>query len=127
MNLKLKNPLAFFDLETTGIHVAGSDRRNIHFENYSQWRKGSTTERINPGIPIPPETSLIHGIYDEDVRDTPSFKELEKPLSGFSRMRSSRIQHFSFDVPMLVEEFLGATSILMFQKENLLIVKNFST
>lgn len=108
MDLKLKNPLAFFDLETTGTSV--SKDRIVEISILKIMPNGEQdlrTDRINPGIPIPPESSLIHGIYDEDVRDKPSFKEIGKTLvrflegcdlSGFNIIR--------FDVPLLVEEFL---------------------
>lgn len=110
MNLKLKNPLAFFDLETTGINIALD--RVVEISILKVMPNGEQkiyTNRINPGIPIPAETSLIHGIYDEDVKDAPLFKDLAKTiakflegcdLSGFNILR--------FDVPVLVEEFLRA-------------------
>lgn len=110
MNLKLKNPLAFFDLETTGINI--SLDRVVEISILKVMPNGDEkiyTNRINPGIPIPAETSLIHGIYDDDVKDAPLFKDLAKTiakflegcdLSGFNILR--------FDVPVLVEEFLRA-------------------
>ncbi len=110
MNLKLKNPLAFFDLETTGINI--SLDRVVEISILRVMPNGDEkiyTNRINPGIPIPAETSLIHGIYDDDVKDAPLFKDLAKTiakflegcdLSGFNILR--------FDVPVLVEEFLRA-------------------
>lgn len=110
MNLKLKNPLAFFDLETTGINI--SLDRVVEISILKVMPNGEEekyTSRINPGIPIPNETSLIHGIYDDDVKDVPSFKDIAKTvakllegcdLSGFNILR--------FDVPVLVEEFLRA-------------------
>lgn len=108
MKLKLKNPLAIFDLETTGINIALD--RVVEISILKVMPNGDQeiyTKRINPGIPIPTETSLIHGIYDEDVKDAPLFKDVAKTLvkflegcdlSGFNILR--------FDVPVLVEEFL---------------------
>lgn len=110
MNLKLKNPLAFFDLETTGISIVHD--RVVEISILKVLPNGDEEKRtdiINPGIPIPEETSLIHGIYDDDVKDAPQFKDIAKTLvkflegcdlSGFNILR--------FDVPMLVEEFLRA-------------------
>lgn len=80
MKLNLKRPLAFFDLEATGTNV-GTDRIveisiiKLHPPNGSQ--EEVRTWRINPGMPIPLESSLIHGIYDEDVKKEPFFKEVE--------------------------------------------------
>lgn len=108
MKLKLKNPLAFFDLETTGTNVSNDRIIEVHIIKMKP--NGESEEknlRVNPQIPIPEESSLIHGIYDKDVKDLPPFKaiarELHKflegcDLSGFNIIR--------FDVPMLVEEFL---------------------
>jgi DNA polymerase-3 subunit epsilon len=108
MKLKLKSPLAFFDLETTGINI--SKDRVVEISILKVMPNGDEekyTSRINPEIPIPLETSLIHGIYDDDIKDAPLFKDVAKmlvkflegcDLSGFNILR--------FDVPVLVEEFL---------------------
>jgi DNA polymerase-3 subunit epsilon len=110
MNLKLKNPLAFFDLETTGINVATD--RIVEIAVLKVMPNGEQikfVERINPTVPIPIESSLIHGIYEEDIKDKPTFKQIAKnlakllegaDLAGFNIIR--------FDVPLLVEEFLRA-------------------
>ncbi len=110
MNLKLRNPLAFFDLETTGINVATDRIVEIAvLKIMPNGEQHKYVEKINPTVPIPLETSLIHGIYDEDIKDKPTFKQIAKnlakmlegaDLSGFNIIR--------FDVPMLVEEFLRA-------------------
>jgi len=110
MDLKLRNPLAFFDLETTGTSVSKDRIVEISIlKVMPNGEKFSKTERINPGIPIPAETSLIHGIYDEDVKDKPAFKEIGKNLARF--LEGCDLSGFNiirFDVPMLVEEFLRA-------------------
>lgn len=110
MNLKLKNPLAFFDLETTGINISRDRVVEISIlKVFPNGEKEKRTDLVNPGIPIPDETSLIHGIYDKDVKDAPTFKDIAKALiiflegcdlAGFNILR--------FDVPVLVEEFLRA-------------------
>lgn len=108
MQLKLKNPLVFFDLETTGIN-ANTDRivEISYLKVYPNGNEETKTFRVNPGMPIPKEASDIHHITDEDVANSPSFKEIGKTiakdiegcdLAGFNSNR--------FDVPMLVEEFL---------------------
>jgi len=110
MKLKLKNPLAFFDLETTGINISRDRIVELSIlKIYPNGNEESRTEMINPGIPIPTETSLIHGIYDEDVKDAPLFKDLAKNLVKF--LEGCDLAGFNilkFDVPMLVEEFLRA-------------------
>jgi DNA polymerase-3 subunit epsilon len=108
MKLNLKRPLAFFDLETTGINV-GSDRI-VEIAILKAMPDGSEeikSMRINPEMPIPLHSSLIHGIYDEDIADAPTFKAVATELSDFigdadlAGYNSNR-----FDIPVLLEEFL---------------------
>ena len=110
MNLKLRNPIAFFDLETTGLNIA-TDRivEICILKIMPNGEKILKTERINPTIPIPIESSLIHGIYDQDVKDKPTFKHIAKTYAQF--LEGADLAGFNvikFDVPMLVEEFLRA-------------------
>ena len=107
MQLKLKNPLAVFDLETTGTNV--SKDRIVEICVVKILPSGEEivkTMKLNPTIPIPLETSMIHGIYDKDVKDAPTFKSISKSLNellegcdlgGFNSMK--------FDIPLLIEEF----------------------
>jgi DNA polymerase-3 subunit epsilon len=110
MYLKLKNPLAFFDLETTGTNI--SNDRIVELCFLKVFPNGSIEEfnsKINPQVPIPAETSMIHGIYDEDIKDAPVFKMIAKKLAKF--LEGCDLAGFNiirFDVPMLVEEFLRA-------------------
>lgn len=108
MQLKLKNPLVFFDLETTGVN-ANTDRivEISYLKVYPNGNEETKTYRVNPGMPIPKEASDIHHITDADVANSPTFKEIGKTiandiegcdLAGFNSNR--------FDVPMLAEEFL---------------------
>jgi len=106
--LNLKKPLVVFDLETTGTSIANSRIVELSYVKVlPSGEKEVKTMRINPTIPIPLETSLIHGIYEDDIKDAPTFKEIAKNLAkalegcdlgGFNVIR--------FDVPLLVEEFL---------------------
>lgn len=110
MKLNLKNPLTFFDLETTGTNTVQD--RIVEISVVKLLPNGERivkTHKINPTIPIPLETSLIHGIYDEDVKDAPAFKNIAKSLAQF--LEGSDLAGFNilkFDVPLLVEEFLRA-------------------
>ena len=68
MNLNLKSPIAFFDLESTGINI--STDRIVEFsilKVHPNGRQEIKTSLINPTIPIPAESSAIHGIFDKDV------------------------------------------------------------
>lgn len=108
MQLNLKNPIIFFDLEATGINP-NSDRivEISYLKVLPNGQEETKTFRVNPGMPIPNEASEVHHIFDEDVANCPTFKELGKQiardiegcdLAGFNSNR--------FDIPMLVEEFL---------------------
>ncbi len=110
MKLNLKNPLVFFDLETTGTNI-NIDRiiEICYLKVYPNGNEESKSMRINPEMHIPESSSEIHGIYDQDVADCPTFKEVAKniakdiegcDLAGFNSNR--------FDIPLLAEEFLRA-------------------
>ncbi len=110
MNLNLKNPIVFLDLETTGINIVTDRIVEIALlKIHPDGREEEKLQRINPGMPIPPQSSAIHGIYDEDVKDAPTFKEMAKTFARFlegcdlAGYNSNR-----FDIPLLTEEFLRA-------------------
>lgn len=110
MQLHLTRPLIFFDLETTGLMV-GKDRivEICLLKIEPNGEEHSITQMINPECPIPEETSLIHGIYDKDVADKPTFKDVAGMLNSF--IGNADLAGFNsnkFDVPLLVEEFLRA-------------------
>ncbi len=110
MKLNLKNPLVFFDLETTGTNISSDRIVEISYHKvYPNGREESKTIRVNPEMHIPEQSSAIHGIYDEDVANCPTFKEIAKEiardlegcdLAGYNSNR--------FDIPMLGEELLRA-------------------
>ena len=110
MKLHLKNPLIFFDLETTGMNVA-SDRivEISYLKIYPDQREEVKTFRINPTIPIPQEATDIHGISDNDVKDAPTFNEIAKTLINiFEGCDFAGYNSNKFDLPLLAEEFLRA-------------------
>ncbi len=108
MNLNLRNPLIFFDLETTGTSIIHD--RIIEISMLKVDIDGDTesvTYLVNPTIPIPAESSMIHGIYDKDVEDKPPFGQIAKRVYDF--LKGSDLAGFNivkFDIPVLVEEFL---------------------
>ena len=70
MKLNLRNPLVFFDLETTGIDIATDRIVEISYlKIYPNGDEESKTMRINPTIAIPAKETAIHGITNEDVKD----------------------------------------------------------
>src|ERR1700757_5499816 len=110
MKLNLKRPLAFFDIESTGTNV-GVDRI-VELSVIKLNPDGSEevkTWRINPGMPIPPESSMVHGIYDEHVKDEPAFEKLASSVAEF--IGDADLVGYNsnkFDMPRLMEEFLRA-------------------
>ncbi len=110
MKLHLKNPIIFFDLETTGINITNDRIVEIALLKVNvDGEEESYCYKVNPEMPIPKATSEIHGIYDEDVKDAPTFKELGKKIAKI--MEGCDISGFNsnkFDVPLLAEEFIRA-------------------
>jgi len=110
MELKLTRPLAFFDLETTGLNI--SNDRIVEISILKIMPDGSQkslTKLLNPTIPIPAEVTKIHGISDADVADKPSFLEVANELNQFLlNCDLSGYNALKFDIPLLVEEFLRA-------------------
>ena len=110
MELVLRRPICFFDLETTGTNVAQDRIVEISIlKVFPNGNKESHTWKVNPGVPIPKQASDIHGITDEMVANEPNFKELapkvmallkDCDLGGFNSNR--------FDIPLLAEELLRA-------------------
>jgi len=105
--LKLDRPLAFFDLETTGIDPATDRIVEISALRISpEGERESRTRRINPERPIPAGATAIHGIRDEDVRDEPTFRQIARGLLEF--LGDADLAGFNvarFDVPLLDREF----------------------
>jgi DNA polymerase-3 subunit epsilon len=110
LNLQLTRPLIVFDLETTGISISNDRIVEIAcIKVFPDGKEEIRTERVNPGMPIPPEITAIHGISDEDVANKPKFEELARELATF--MHGCDFAGFNsnkFDFPLLVEEFLRA-------------------
>ena len=126
MKLNLTKPLVFFDLETTGIQV-GSDRIiEICLLKVAVNGEVSTlVHRVNPSMPIPPQSTEIHGITDEMVKDNPTFKELSAEIANF--IGDSDLAGYNsnkFDVPLLVEEFLRVGINFDIQNRKLIDVQN---
>jgi DNA polymerase-3 subunit epsilon len=110
VKLNLKNPLVFFDLETTGVNIVTDRIVEISYlKVFPNGDEEAKTRRINPEIPISAEATSIHGITDEDVKDAPAFRSIAKSLADqiegcdLAGYNSNR-----FDIPLLAEEFLRA-------------------
>jgi len=108
MELSLTRPLAIFDLETTGLNVATDRIVEISVAKIMPDGKEEVlTQRLNPGIPISNESTMIHGITDLDVRDCPSFTDIAPDLEKFlDQTDLAGYNAIKFDIPLLVEEFL---------------------
>ena len=126
MKLNLKRPIVFFDLETTGVDTARDRIVEISMiKIMPDGEEQTRTRRLNPGIPIPPEATAVHGITDEDVRDCPTFARVAKSLADFIRgcdfggFNSNR-----FDLPVLVEEFMRAGVDVDFHRRRFVDVQN---
>ncbi len=124
MEINVKNPLVFIDLETTGIDVIND--RIVEISALKVMPNGKQeikTRRINPTIPIPAEATAVHGINNEDVKNEQTFKEIAKSLAQF--MEGCDLAGFNsnrFDFPLLAEEFLRADVDFDFRKRKFIDV-----
>ena len=126
MELNLKRPIVFFDLETTGVDTAKD--RIVEISMVKIIPNGDEVVRtrlINPQMHIPESATAIHNITDDDVKDAPTFAQIAKSLSqfiegcDFGGFNSNR-----FDLPMLVEEFLRAGIDVDFSNRKFIDVQN---
>ena len=126
MKLNLKNPIIFFDLETTGLDIA-KDRivELCYIRVEPNGNEESKSMRINPEVHIPEEASRVHGIYDIDVKDCPTFKQIAKMLwQTFEGCDLAGYNSNKFDIPLLVEEFMRAGVEIDLSKRKLVDVQN---
>jgi DNA polymerase-3 subunit epsilon len=126
MQLNLTKPLVFIDLETTGINVASDRIVEISIlKLFPKGNKESKTMRINPEMAIPVESSNIHGIFDKDIADSPTFKSVAGQLYQFiDGCDIAGYNSNKFDVPLLAEEFLRAGVDFDLKNRRLVDVQN---
>jgi DNA polymerase-3 subunit epsilon len=110
MKLNLRKPLIFFDLETTGLNIM-TDRiiEIAYLKVFPNGDEESRKMRINPEMSIPAESTEIHHITDDDVRNCPTFRQVAQMLANvFKGCDIAGYNSNNFDVPFLAEEFLRA-------------------
>lgn len=126
MKLKLKRPIVFFDLETTGVDT--SKDRIVEISLVKVMPDGEEivrTRKLNPQMPIPESSTAIHGITDEDVKDCPTFAQVAKSLAQFlSGCDFGGFNSNRFDLPILVEEFMRAGVEVNFKRRKFIDVQN---
>jgi DNA polymerase-3 subunit epsilon len=112
MNISLKKPLAIFDLETTGTNVT-SDRivEIAIIKVNTDGTEEKYLKRVNPEMPIPIEVSEIHGIYEKDIADAPTFSQIAAEVVAFiGDADLAGYNSNKFDIPVLAEELMRAKS-----------------
>jgi len=126
MHVKLHKPLIFIDLEATGLSI-GADRiveislLKLNVDNSTE----ILTRKVNPEMPIPDVVSKIHGIYEKDIKEAKTFKDLAPELlkfignSDFAGFNSNK-----YDIPMLAEEFLRVGADFDLEGRKLVDVQN---
>jgi len=108
--LKLDRPIIVFDVETTGL--SPRQDRIIELAAIKVMPDGTEEARtwlLNPTVPIPPETTKVHGITDEIVKSCPTFRDKAQEIFAF--FEGCDVSGFNadrFDIPMLEEEFARA-------------------
>lgn len=125
MQLNLKKPIIFFDLETTGINITKD--RIVEISIIKVMPSGEEVEktrRINPEMPIPAEATAVHHITDEDVAQCPTFKMVAKDLARiFTGCDIAGFNSNRFDIPMLDQEFQRAGVKFDFSKPRFIDVQ----
>jgi len=126
MKLELSKPLAFFDLETTGTNVTSD--RIVEIGIVKLMPNGDRvifSKRVHPGMPIPQESSAIHGIYDADVSDAPKFEEIVSEVEEFiADADLAGYNSNKFDIPVLAEEMMRAGSDFNIAERRFIDVQN---
>jgi DNA polymerase III subunit epsilon len=126
MELNLKRPLAFFDLETTGLSITNDRIVEISLlKIHPNGSQESMTYLLNPEIPIPAAITKIHGISDADVKDKPVFADIARDLSRFlDNCDLAGYNVIKFDLPMLVEAFIRADIDFDIKNRQIIDVQN---
>ena len=101
MQLNLKKPIVFFDLETTGVDILHDRIVEISLiKIMPDGQEIEKTRRVNPEMPIPAEATAVHHITDEDVAGEPTFRQIARSLAN--ELTGCDIAGFNsnrFDVP----------------------------
>lgn len=110
MQLNLKRPIVFFDLETTGLDIVKDRIVEICLlKVFPDGHEEERVMRINPGMHIPERSTAIHGITDEAVADSPRFEDVAADIWAFiNGCDLGGFNSNNFDIPMLAESFLRA-------------------
>lgn len=126
MNISLKNSLAIFDIEATGLNITTDRIVEIAIVKINpDGKKTEFLKRVNPEIPIPKEASEIHGIYDDDIKNEPTFKEIIPELETFlADADFAGYNSNKFDLPILAEEILRAGSTFDLSSKKHIDVQN---
>lgn len=126
MELNLTKPLIFLDIEATGL-IIGLDRiveiclLKVNLDNSTEIK----TLRVNPEMPIPEKVSKIHGIYEKDITDAPTFKQVASELLRFiGNADFAGYNSNKFDIPLLAEEFLRVEADFDLRGRRLIDVQN---
>ena len=126
MNISLKKPLAIFDLETTGTNVT-SDRivEIAIIKVNTNGTEEKYLKRVNPEMPIPIEVSEIHGIYEKDIADAPTFSQIAAEVVAFiGDADLAGYNSNKFDIPVLAEELMRAKSTFDVSNRQFVDVQN---
>lgn len=108
--LNLTRPLAFMDIESTGANWKTDRIIDLAIiKKHPDGAEEALLFHANPGMPIPPESTAVHGIRDEDVAGRPPFDELASSvLSALEGCDLAGYNLLRFDIPILQAEFKRA-------------------
>lgn len=126
MHLNLKRPIAFFDIEATGLNITKDRIVEIAIIKINpDQSEESYSIRLNPEMEIPTEVSEIHGIYQKDIEHAPTFNDVAEKISHFiTNCDLAGYNSNKFDIPMLAEEFARAGFETILENKKFIDVQN---
>ncbi|MGN1226546.1 MAG: exonuclease domain-containing protein [Candidatus Cryptobacteroides sp.] len=114
MDLNLKRPVLFFDIESTGLNIPCDSIIELSFvkvfpdgsENIKTWKIKPWDYEKRCQRPIDPAASKVNGVTDDMLVNCPTFFEVADEVAEW--LKDSDLAGFNsskFDLPMLAEEF----------------------
>lgn len=105
--------LVVLDVETTGLNPVEDRIVEIALIRIQE---GKVEEKfvtlLNPEIKIPPETSSIHGITDEQIKESPQFRDIAERIFKMIKGKILLVHNADFDISFLKNE-LGRCGFIL--------------
>ncbi len=109
MELHLKKPVVFLDIEATGLNLTKDRIIEISLiKMYPDGKEETKTWQIDPQQPLNPEMNTFPKVTEEDLKGNPPFKQVAHDINRFLEGCDLGGNLHKLDLPILMEEFLKA-------------------